>query len=1045
MDLFEKTELSISEALLVEKNSLLQLLQNHEEIYNISISSLALSLLFFDKKFIVIEENDENTQKLYTAINIFSEFFNLKNQILYLPSEGKERLVNLIKIFKSKNSKIITSNSALMINNKFEKLSFILKKGLEIERDTLKSNLIKGGYSETEIVVQEGEFSHHGWVFDIWNLGEEYPYRIEFFGNEIEEIKIFYPDTQKSFKSLYEVLIIPTLEGEKQENILDHIETELVIYIGKNSNFENHKNFNLVKISHLPYKFSQNATDGKDKSISGLGITPHERSNIYDFPKNLKSLKIPVLIVLNSLGKAHTVKEILFNHDIIAPIINKNEVGSYSGKYAITIGELEDYLFRENLLIISDVQIFTEKPLKKRKPLIKKIPLDGLEIKEGDYIVHKDHGIGIFRGIKRQIYEDSEEDVLVLEYKDGDIVYVPTWSVEKIYRYSAKEGFIPQLDKLGTNKWQKIKEKERKKIHDIADKLLNLYAQRKTERGFIYSEDTEIHRNFDDFFPYEETEDQQRAIDEILKKMRQPFPMNVLLCGDAGYGKTEVAMRAAFRAVYDGKQVAVLVPTTLLCEQHYRTFKKRFEAFPVRIEYLSRFRSEKEIIKAIEDTKKGKVDILIGTHIMIMKDIDFFDLGLLVIDEEQKFGVIQKEKIKEKFPKVDLLTITATPIPRTLQIGLSGLWDIFVIQTPPRDRLAVRTFIIKEDDLIIKEAIERELKRNGQVYFLHNRIHDIEIYKSKLQTLVPSSRIAIAHSRIKEQQLDKIMLSFLDGEIDILVCTSIIASGIDIPNVNTIIINRADFFGLSDLYQIRGRVGRSDRQAYAYLILPSEEYLTENAKKRIKAIQEMNYLGAGFHIALKDLEIRGAGELLGVEQSGINRLGFDLYIEMLNEAVKEIKGEYIGVPKLPEIKISIPAFIPEEYIDDTSMRIRIYRKLSQIYEETEVDKLYQEILDRFGRLPKEVDNLFKITRLRVFASKINVEKIQQKKGSFRFILKQPLEGVFVQKLLSILSNFNKKEIIKNLKFYSDGFEIYENNIDKILNILIKLCQKIHEN
>jgi len=1041
MDLYEKSELSLSEALLAEKNSLLLLLQNHKEIYNISISSLALSLLFFEKNFIVIEENDENAQKLYTAINTFSDLFKLKNPIIYLPSEGNQRLVNLIKIFKNKNSKIITTSSALIINREIESLSFILKKGVEIDRDTLKNNLIKAGYFEAEIVVQEGEFSHHGWVFDIWNLGEEYPYRIEFFGNEIEEIKLFYPDTQKSFKSVNQVQIIPTLEGEKKENLLDFIEPETIISVGKDIDFEN----NHIKISHLPYKFSENAIDCKDKSISGLGITPQERVNIYDFPKNLKSLKIPILIVLNSFGKAHTVKEILFNHDIIAPIINKNEVGSYSGKYAITIAELEDYLFRENLLILSDGQIFTEKPLKKRKPLIQKIPLDGLEIKEGDYIVHKEHGIGIFKGIKRQIYEDSEEDVLVLEYKDGDIVYVPTWGIEKIYRYSAKEGFIPQLDKLGTNRWQKIKERERKKIHDIADKLLNLYAQRKTQRGFIYSEDTEIHKNFDDFFPYEETEDQLKAINEILKRMRQPYPIDVLLCGDAGYGKTEVAMRAAFRAVYDGKQVAVLVPTTLLCEQHYRTFKKRFEAFPVRIEYLSRFRSEKEINKAIEDTKKGKVDILIGTHMMILKDIDFFDLGLLIIDEEQKFGVIQKERIKEKFPKVDLLTITATPIPRTLQIGLSGLWDIFVIQTPPKERLAIRTFIIREDFAIIKEAIDREMKRNGQIYFLHNRINDIEIYKSKLQTLVPSARIAIAHGRMREQQLDKIMLSFLDGKIDILLCTSIIASGIDIPNVNTIIINRADFFGLSDLYQIRGRVGRSDRQAYAYFIVPPEEYLTENAKKRIKAIQEMNYLGAGFHIALKDLEIRGAGELLGVEQSGINRLGFDLYIEMLNEAVKEIKGEYIEISKLPEVKISVPAFIPEEYIDETSMRIRIYRKLTQIFEETEVDKLYQEILDRFGRLPKEVENLFKITKLRVFASKINIEKIQQKKGGFRFILKQPLEDVFVQKLLSTLNSFRKKEIIKNLKFYPDGFEIYENNIDKILDILIKLCQKIHEN
>ncbi|MCX7988660.1 MAG: transcription-repair coupling factor, partial [Thermodesulfovibrio sp.] len=620
--------------------------------------------------------------------------------------------------------------------------------------------------------------------------------------------------------------------------------------------------------------------------------------------------------------------------------------------------------------------------------------------------------------------------------------YVPTWGIEKIYRYSAKEGFLPQIDKLGTNRWQKLKERERKKIHDIADKLLKLYAQRKTERGFIYSEDTEIHKNFDDFFPYEETEDQQKAINSILNKMREPFPMEILLCGDAGYGKTEVAMRAAFRAVYDKKQVAVLVPTTLLCEQHYRNFKKRFEAFPVRIDYLSRFRSKKEIKQAIEDTKKGKVDILIGTHMMIMKEVDFLDLGLLIIDEEQKFGVVQKEKLKEKFPKVDLITITATPIPRTLQIGLSGLWDIFIIQTPPKERLSVKSFIVPEDYQIIKEAIDRELKRKGQVYFLHNRIQDINIYESKLRMLLPYSKIAIAHGRMRENQLNKIMVDFLEGEIDILVCTSIIASGIDIPNVNTIIINRADLFGLSDLYQIRGRVGRSDKQAYAYFIVPPEEVLTENAKKRIKAIQEMSYLGAGFHVALKDLEIRGAGELLGIEQSGVNRLGFDLYIEMLNEAIKEMKGEPIIEIKLPDIKLSIPAYIPEDYIEETSMRIRIYRKLSHIFDLSDMDKLRDEIFDRFGKLPKELENLFKVAQLRILSSKIGIAKIQQRKAGFRFTMQENLDENFVKNLIFILNGFRKKEIIKDLKFYTDGFEIGIKELENLIMFLKRLISKL---
>jgi len=1031
---------SIHNALIKERENLSSLIQTKREIYNLSTASFSLFLCFYEN-YIVFEENEEQAYKLYSTLKTFSEFFNTPYEVVFLPSQGTERLVAIFKILSDTDKKIITTIDSAKIPHHIEIIN--IKKGNSIEREILRQKLISSGYTQVELVTQEGEFCQRGWVFDIWVVGEEYPARIEFFGDEIEEIKSFYPDTQLSFKDRNELWIIPAQEDNTKTDLLDLFEFDAVFIADRKAEELILKaKDRAVKISHLPFQFSPQSVDGGDKTFYGLGILPNERKALADFPKNLKKLGIPIIFSLSSRGKAETIKEILFNHDIIAPIIQKTEIGNYSGKYAITVSELQEGFYRENLMLITDFELFGEKPVKKKKPAIQKIPVDGLEINEGDYVVHKDHGIGIFRGIKRQKYEGTEEDVLVVEYKDGDILYVPTWNIGKIYRYSAREGFIPPLDKLGSNRWQKAKEKERKKIQDIADKLLKLYAQRKTPRGFIYSRDTEIHKNFDDFFPYEETEDQKTAIDAILKKMREPLPMEVLLCGDAGYGKTEVAMRAAFRAVYDGKQVAVLVPTTLLCEQHYRTFKKRFEAFPVKIEYLSRFRSAREIEKVIEDMKSGKVDILIGTHIIILKEVEFFDLGLLIIDEEQKFGVIHKEKIKEKYPKVDLLTITATPIPRTLQIGLSGLWDIFVIQTPPKERLAVRTFVIHENDAIIKEAIEREIQRGGQVYFLHNRIHDIELVKSKLQQLVPSARIAVAHGRMKEKMLDRVMLDFLDGKIDVLLCTSIIASGLDIPNVNTIIIDQAHTFGLSDLYQIRGRVGRSYIQASAYLVIPPEDALTENAKKRIKAIQEMSYLGAGFHIALKDLEIRGAGELLGVEQSGINRLGFDLYIEMLNEAVKEAKGEAVSVLKLPEIKISLPAFIPEEYIKETSMRIRIYRKLSQISEEHEIQKLYDEIFDRFGTPPKEMENLFKIAQIRILASKIKIFQIKQAKDKFRFTMEANLEQGFITRLLNVLTVFKNKGIVRNLKFYQDGFEIDIRGLDELISFLKRLIIKL---
>jgi transcription-repair coupling factor (superfamily II helicase) len=1040
MQKYSNELLCISDALKYEAAQIISLFMKNNEIYNLSIPALSLALSIINKKLIVFEEDEESALKLFNGVKSFSEFFNLKDQAVFLQSEGSERYTAVFNILQGKAKKIITTLKASKIDPDFKKLSIYLKKGQNIEREALLNKLIGAGYSHVEMVVQEGEFSHHGWVFDIWVIGEDYPVRVEFFGDEVENIKLFYPDTQRSFKDKEEVWLIPAFESNPDIEITELIGTETVFAVDKSYDSEK---FNVIKLSHLPFKFSDKSVDAEDKTFAGLGILPKERKSVANFPVNLKNLNIPVIVVAGSHAQAEILKEILFNNDIVAPVIHKNEVGSYSGKYAVTVSELFAGLYRENIMILTETEIFGEKPLKKKKIPIQKIPVDGLEIKEGDYVVHKEHGIGIFKTIKRQRYEAHEEEVLVLEYKDGDILYVPTWSVDKIYRYSNREGFIPQLDKLGGTRWKKVKELHRKRIHDIADKLLRLYASRKNPRGFVYSEDTEVHKNFDEFFPYEETEDQQKAIEAILKKMREPLPMEVLLCGDAGYGKTEVAMRAAFRAVYDGKQVAVLVPTTLLCEQHYRTFKKRFEAFPVRIEYLSRFRPNREIKKVIEDTKNGRVDILIGTHIMVLKDVEFFDLGLFIIDEEQKFGVIQKEKIKEKYPQVDLLTISATPIPRTLQIGLSGLWDIFVIQSPPKERLAVRTFIINDNDQIIKEAIERELSRGGQIYFLHNRIHDIKLIKTRLLKLL-DARIEIAHGRMKERELDRIMLDFLDGRIDILLCTSIIASGLDITNVNTIIINRADMFGLADLYQIRGRVGRASRQAYAYLIIPSEETLTDNAKKRIKAIQEMSYLGAGFHIALKDLEIRGAGELLGVEQSGINRLGFDLYIELLNEAIMESKGEAIISYKLPEVMVSAQALIPEEYIKETSTRIRIYRKLSQIHELSEIQKLYQEISDRFGKMPQEVENIFKIAYIRVYASKIKISKIQQKRNSFRLFFEEGLEEKFVHELINILTTFKKKGIIKELKFYPDGFEIEEKGMDGLILFLKRLIARLEE-
>ena len=597
-------------------------------------------------------------------------------------------------------------------------------------------------------------------------------------------------------------------------------------------------------------------------------------------------------------------------------------------------------------------------------------------------------------------------------------MYIPPQGINKIHKYHSEEGITPKIDRLGGKTWLRTKEKVRKKIRDMAEKLLALYAEREIYKGFSFSPDTELHREFDSFFPYEETSDQTKAIEDIKRDMESERPMDRLVCGDVGYGKTEVAMRAAFKAVYDGRQVAVLVPTTILCEQHYRTFRTRFSAFPVHVDYLSRFKSRKEQKETIGALATGDIDIVIGTHGLLGKDVNFHKLGLLVIDEEHRFGVRQKERLKELKKGVDVLTLTATPIPRTLYMALSDIRDMSVIETPPEDRLAVKSSVSVFDEYLIRNAISKELERNGQVFFVHNKIKDVYRVADRLVRILPSVRLKVAHGQMAENELERVMLAFYEHAVDILVSTAIIGSGLDIPTANTIIIDRADSMGLADLYQLRGRVGRGNSRAYAYFLIPGEDIITEEAKKRLQAIQDMSYLGAGFRLALKDLEIRGAGNLLGAEQSGhIHEVGFDLYMEMLEKAVAELRGINVEEEFEPSINLRVNAFIPEEYIEDITLRLSLYRRIASVKTEEGVREIESDIEDRFGKPPDEVKNLTKVVRLKIMARELCVTKIQDLQGRIG-VLFSPDTKVEPKDILALGKNTDRK-----IRFLPEGFEL----------------------
>ena len=690
-----------------------------------------------------------------------------------------------------------------------------------------------------------------------------------------------------------------------------------------------------------------------------------------------------LLLTCRRRTQAERLRELLAAHQIeleTEPNLTPTELEP--GMVRLTLGTLERgfYLPDEKLRIVCEEEIFGQRSHrrgKKARPRGREFFAGLAELKEGDFVVHTDHGIGRFLGLTHLQTGPIEGDFLHLQYARGDKLYLPVERIEKVQKYIGGEGHQPKLDRMGGQGWEKARLKARAAVEELARQLLELYAKRELRQGFAYSPPEQLFREFEATFPHEETPDQEQAIAETLADMQSPRPMDRLICGDVGYGKTEVALRAAVKAVLDGKQVAVLVPTTVLASQHWDSFRQRLENFPIRVEMVSRFRTAAENRRSLKAAQAGQVDILIGTHRLLQRDVRFQDLGLLIIDEEQRFGVGHKEKIKQLRAEVDILTLTATPIPRTLHMSLSGMRDLSVIESAPVDRLAIRTYVTRFDEDLLRQAILRELRRGGQVYFVHNRVQTIDAMAEQLRQLVPEAQIAVGHGQMPEKELEQVMLDFIEGNSNLLVSSTIIENGLDIPRTNTIIINRADCFGLSQLYQLRGRVGRSDRRAYAYLLIPGEAALTGEARERLRVLQELTELGAGFRIASHDLELRGAGDLLGGKQSGpIAAIGFELYTELLEETIDRLRGKEREERVDPEIRLGLSAFLPESYLPDPNQRLQFYQRMAAAEEDDELFDLVEELRDRYGELPAAATTLVENMRLRTRLKKLRVELME---------------------------------------------------------------------
>ena len=891
--------------------------------------------------------------------------------------------------------------------------------GDRLSLDFMIEYLSETGFERVDFVIEPGQYAVRGGIVDVYSFSNDYPYRIEFFADEVETIRSFDPASQLSVTRLVEVSIMPDLQSK--ETISEKI--SFTAYLGRNSTFWfEDLNFTVDRMD-IGYR-DVAAADKEQHFIDGQHFLENlttfpmivfggqflpETSIVFEFdalpqPSFNKNFDLLLSNIYENTGKG--IDNIIFSVDrkqaerlftILQDIRikqRKNDPVSYS-TIARTIHEgFVDFGLK--LACYSDHQIFDRyhrfhlRDGHKGKEALTLKELYSLQ--PGDYVTHIDHGVGRFDGLETIDNNGKQQEAIRLVYQDGDLLYVSIHSLHRISKYVGKEGIAPGLNKLGTNNWTRLKERTKKKVKDIAKDLIQLYAERRTAKGFAFSPDSYLQHELEASFIYEDTPDQLKTTVDVKTDLEKDFPMNRLVCGDVGFGKTEVAVRAAFKAVADSKQVAVLVPTTILALQHYKTFNSRLADFPVKVEYINRFKSSKQQKQILGDLLDGRIDIIIGTHRLVANDVKFKDLGLLIIDEEQKFGVAIKEKLKRMKVNVDTLTLTATPIPRTLQFSLLGARDLSVINTPPPNRIPIRTEVRGFSEEFISNAVNYEIARNGQVFFVHNRVQNINDVADLVRKYCPGVKVRVGHGQMEGKELEKVMLDFIEGDFDVLVATTIVENGLDIPNANTIIINDAHTFGLSDLHQLRGRVGRANRQAFCYLLTPPVATLTQEARKRLKALEEFSNLGSGFNIAMRDLDIRGAGNMLGAEQSGfISDIGFEMYNKILDEAMLELREEEFKdlfgekesqvFVKDCQLETDLELLIPADYISVTTERISIYKELDSIENDEGLQRLEQQLTDRFGPFPEQVVGLFQAVRLRWLAKKIGFEKLVFKNGN----------------------------------------------------------------
>ncbi len=997
--------------------------------------------------------------------------------------------------------------------------ALVMAKGEKLSRDKLREELVQGGYRSVEQVLEHGEFAIRGALLDLFPMGSELPFRIDFFDDEIDSLRTFDVDTQRTLDEVNAINLLPAHEFPTDKDAIELFRSQwretfevrrdpehvyqqvskgtlpagieywqplfftaplvpLFDYLPDNTllvtrdlqesadrfrrdvqqRFESRgvdpmrpllppsqlwltpeelnqqmKTLPRVQLNNdkLPRKAAN--TNLGYTALPDLKVNPQLKSPLDPLRRFLESTEAAVIFSVESEGRRESVQELLARIKIKPAEIRSLPDATVPGIY-VMIGAAE-HGFVDNdrqRVLICESDMLGERVVRRRQDTRRTINTDTLirnlaELRPGQPVVHLEHGVGRYQGLTTLEAGGIKAEYLILTYAGEDKLYVPVSSLHLISRYAGGADESAPLHKLGGEAWSKARQKAAEKVRDVAAQLLDIYAQRAVKPGFAFKHDREQYREFCQSFPFETTPDQEQAINAVLSDMCQPVAMDRLVCGDVGFGKTEVAMRAAFLAVHNHKQVAVLVPTTLLAQQHYDNFRDRFANWPVRIEVLSRFRSAKEQQQVLDDTREGKVDIIIGTHKLLQSDVHWHDLGLLVVDEEHRFGVRHKERIKAMRANVDILTLTATPIPRTLNMAMSGMRDLSIIATPPARRLAVKTFVRQYDELVVREAILREVLRGGQVYYLYNDVENIEKARNRIAELVPEARVAVGHGQMRERELERVMTDFHHQRFNVLVCTTIIETGIDIPSANTIIIERADHFGLAQLHQLRGRVGRSHHQAYAYLLTPHPKAMTTDAHKRLEAIASLEDLGAGFALATHDLEIRGAGELLGEDQSGqMASVGFTLYMDMLESAVDSLKsGKEPSLEDLTqsqtEVELRMPALLPEDYLPDVNMRLSFYKRIASARSDTELTELKIELIDRFGLLPDAGRHLLAAAGLRLQAQDLGIRRIEaQEKGGFvEFSEKNHVDPAY---LIGLLQNNPKQYRLdgpSKLKFICD--------------------------